>query len=170
MENVNPSSLIPSCELLNPKKKLEVESWIENSKNVDLLADSDSEFEEEIEEEEGEEGEWLDIKETLDLVDTCEESVYESLIKEMPRCLLNYDFRIEKGDPMNLKIPCMIEHKLIENAYINVDLPINIMSLAYYNSIRKNGYEYRGQNFVGIGKDMHVFVGSLSYVVDFTIL
>ncbi|GKB67203.1 hypothetical protein Tco_0928615 [Tanacetum coccineum] len=29
--------------------------------------------------------EWLDIKEPLDLVDTYEESVYESLIKEIPR-------------------------------------------------------------------------------------
>ncbi|GJU82465.1 hypothetical protein Tco_1284830 [Tanacetum coccineum] len=161
MENANPSSPTPSCEFLDPKKKLEVESWIENSKNVDLLADSDSEFEEEIEE--GEEGEWLDIEEPLDLVDTCEESVYESLIKEMPRCSLNYDFRIEKGDPRNLKIPCMIGHKLIANAYIDVDLPMNIMSLAHYNSIRKNRYEYRGQNFIGIGKDMHVFVGSLIF-------
>ncbi|GJY85887.1 hypothetical protein Tco_0499913, partial [Tanacetum coccineum] len=29
--------------------------------------------------------EWLDVKEPLDLVDTSEESVYESLIKEMPK-------------------------------------------------------------------------------------
>ncbi|GJU01711.1 hypothetical protein Tco_1112049 [Tanacetum coccineum] len=158
--NANPSSPTPSYEFLNPKKKLKVESWIKNSKNVDLLADSDIEFKEEIEE--GEEGEWLDIEEPLDLVDTCEESVYESLIKEMPRCSLNYDFRIEKGDPRNLKIHCMIGHKLIANAYIDVALPMNIMSLAHYNSIRKNRYEYRGQNFVGLGKDMHVFVGSLT--------
>ncbi|GJW19961.1 hypothetical protein Tco_0027397 [Tanacetum coccineum] len=44
------------------------------------------------------------------------------------------------------------------------------MCLAYYNSIRKNGYEYRGRNFVGLGRDMHVFVGNMSYVMDFTIL
>ncbi|GKD15839.1 hypothetical protein Tco_1204997 [Tanacetum coccineum] len=31
------------------------------------------------------------------------------------------------------------------------------MSLAYYNSIRKNGYAYRGRNFVGLGRDMPVF-------------
>nr|GEU60611.1 hypothetical protein [Tanacetum cinerariifolium] len=41
MENMNPSSPTPSCEFLDPKKKLEVESWIKDSKNVDLLADSD---------------------------------------------------------------------------------------------------------------------------------
>ncbi|GJS54293.1 hypothetical protein Tco_0627655 [Tanacetum coccineum] len=42
--------------------------------------------------------EWLDIKEPLDLVDTCEESVCESLIKEIPRCSLIFYFRIEKGN------------------------------------------------------------------------
>ncbi|GJW00622.1 hypothetical protein Tco_1555873, partial [Tanacetum coccineum] len=114
--------------------------------------------------------EWLDVEEPLDLVDTSEESVYESLIKKMPKCSLNYDFKIKKGDPRNLKIPCMIGHKFTTNAYIDVDLPMNIMALAYYNSIRKNGYEYKGRNFVGLGKDMHVFVGNISYVIDFTIL
>ncbi|GJV11580.1 hypothetical protein Tco_1353121 [Tanacetum coccineum] len=114
--------------------------------------------------------EWLDAEEPLDLVDTSVESVYESLIKGMPKCSLNYDFRIKKGDPRNLKIPCMIGHKFIANAYIDVELHMNIMSLAYYNSIRKNGYEYRGRNFVGLGRDMHVFVGNMSYIIDFTIL
>ncbi|GKD34027.1 hypothetical protein Tco_1249536 [Tanacetum coccineum] len=114
--------------------------------------------------------EWLDVEEPLDLVDTSEESVYESLIKEMPKCSLNYDFRIKKGDSRNLKIPYMIGHKFTANAYIDADLPINIMSLAYYNSIRKNGYEYRGTNFVRLGRDMHAFVGNMSYVIDFTIL
>ncbi|GJT27474.1 hypothetical protein Tco_0907749 [Tanacetum coccineum] len=107
--------------------------------------------------------EWLDVEEPLDLVDTSEESVYESLIEETPKFSLNYDFRIKKGDPINLKIPCIIGHKFIANAYIDVDLPMNIMSLAYYNSIRKNGYEYRGRNFVGLGRDMHIFVGNMSY-------
>ncbi|GJV51643.1 hypothetical protein Tco_1447384 [Tanacetum coccineum] len=30
--------------------------------------------------------EWFDVEEPLDLVDTSEESVYESLIEEMPKC------------------------------------------------------------------------------------
>ncbi|GJV96207.1 hypothetical protein Tco_1547784 [Tanacetum coccineum] len=114
--------------------------------------------------------EWFDVEEPLDLVDTSEESVYEALIEEMPKCSLNYGFRIKKGDLRNLKIPCMKGHKFIANAYIDVDLPMNIMSLAYYNSIRKNGYEYRGWNFIGLGRDMHVFVGNMSYIIDFIIL
>ncbi|GJZ37991.1 hypothetical protein Tco_0584182 [Tanacetum coccineum] len=114
--------------------------------------------------------EWLDVKEPLDFVDTSEELVYESLIKEMPKCSVNYDFRIKKGDPRNLKIPCMIGHIFTANAYVDIDLPMNIMSLAYYNSVRKSRYEYRGRNFVGLGRDMHVFVGNMSYIMDFTIL
>ncbi|GJV96794.1 protein kinase-like domain, concanavalin A-like lectin/glucanase domain protein [Tanacetum coccineum] len=74
---------------------------------------SDNMTEEEKQEREGsnkdDEGiECLEVEEPLDLVDTSKESVYESLIKEMPKCSLHYDFRIKKGDPRNLKIPCMI--------------------------------------------------------------
>ncbi|GKA21524.1 hypothetical protein Tco_0701513 [Tanacetum coccineum] len=47
---------------------------------------------------------------------------------------------------------------------------MNIISLAYYNSIQKSRYEYRGRNFIGLGRDMHVFVGNMSYIMDFTIL
>ncbi|GJU49327.1 hypothetical protein Tco_1218882 [Tanacetum coccineum] len=46
--------------------------------------------------------EWLDVEEPLDLVDMSEESVYESLIKEIPKFSLNYGFKIKKGDPRNL--------------------------------------------------------------------
>ncbi|GJY71596.1 hypothetical protein Tco_0475299 [Tanacetum coccineum] len=54
-----------------------------------------------------EEIKWLDVEEPLNLVDTSEESIYESLIREIPKCSLSlrFDFRIEKGDPLNLKIP-----------------------------------------------------------------
>ncbi|GJX56144.1 hypothetical protein Tco_0286041 [Tanacetum coccineum] len=114
--------------------------------------------------------EWIDVEEPLDLIDTSEDSVYESLIQELPKYSLDYDFRIKKGDPRNLKIPCMIGYRFTANVYIDIDLPMNIISLAYYNSIRKNGYEYMERNFVGLGRDMHVFLGNISYVIDFTIL
>ncbi|GJZ92581.1 hypothetical protein Tco_0664646 [Tanacetum coccineum] len=114
--------------------------------------------------------EWIEYKEPLNLVNLYDESIYESIIEEMPRCSLNYYFRIEKGDLNNLKFPCMIGYKFIPNAYINIDLPMNIMSLAYYNDIRRNGFKYRGKNFMGIRKDMHVFIGNMSHVMDFTIL
>ncbi|GKC17236.1 hypothetical protein Tco_1014018 [Tanacetum coccineum] len=114
--------------------------------------------------------EWIKYEEPLDLVDLHDESIYESIIEEMPRCSLNYDFRIKKGDPNNLKFPCTIGHKFIPNAYINIDLPMNIMSLAYYNDIRRNGFECKGENFVGIRRDVHVFIDNMSHVMDFIIL
>ncbi|GKA79512.1 hypothetical protein Tco_0786108, partial [Tanacetum coccineum] len=95
----------------------------------------------------GGEGEWMEYEPPLNLVSI-----------------------IEKGDPGNLKIPCMIGRKFIANAYIDLDLPMNVMSLAYYNTIRIQGYEHRRLKFVKIGMDMHVFVGNMSYVMDFTIL
>ncbi|GKD63226.1 hypothetical protein Tco_1305334, partial [Tanacetum coccineum] len=116
------------------------------------------------------EEEWVEYEEPLDLVDMNEESVYESLIEKMPSCSLNFDFRIEKGDPSNLKIPCMIGRKFIANVYIDLDSPMNVMSLAGYNAIINQGYEFMGQNFIGIGKDMHVFRGNMCRVMDFTIL
>ncbi|GKB35682.1 hypothetical protein Tco_0880624 [Tanacetum coccineum] len=41
MENAIPSSSTPNSEFLDPKKKLEIESWLEGSKIVDLLVSSD---------------------------------------------------------------------------------------------------------------------------------
>ncbi|GJY57589.1 hypothetical protein Tco_0456704 [Tanacetum coccineum] len=114
--------------------------------------------------------EWMEYEELLDLVDTHNEPVYESLIDKMQSCSSNSNFRIKKGDPSNLKIPCMTGRKFIANAYIDLDSPMNVMSLACYNAIRNQGYDFRGQNFVGIGRDMHVFVGIMSHIMDFTIL
>ncbi|GJW78530.1 protein kinase-like domain, concanavalin A-like lectin/glucanase domain protein [Tanacetum coccineum] len=146
-------------------------AYIKEQRNPPLLERKDITVVDNLGPNKDDEGiEWLDVKEPLDLVDTSEESVYESLIKEMPKCSLNYDFKIKKGDPRNLKTPCMIGHKFMANTYTDVDLPMNIMSLAYYNSIRKNGYEYKGRHFVGLGRDKQVFVGNMSYVIDFTIL
>ncbi|GJU96834.1 hypothetical protein Tco_1321590 [Tanacetum coccineum] len=171
---------LPSDTVKNPKLKKEREgnpedtntiAYIEERRDTSLLEWKDITAIGNLGSNKDNEGmEWLDVEKPLDLVDTSEESVYESLIKEMPKCSLNYDFRYKKGDPRNLKIPCMIGHKFTANAYIDVDLPMNIMYLAYYNSIIKNGYEYRGRNFVGLGRDMHVFVGNMSYIIDFTIL
>ncbi|GJX64594.1 hypothetical protein Tco_0298937 [Tanacetum coccineum] len=93
-----------------------------------------------------EDGEWLEFEQPLNLVDTSEESPYESLIKKMSG------------------------RKYIANAYIDLDSPMNVMSLSYYNEIRNQELKFKGLNFVGIGFDMHVFVRNMSYVMDFTIL
>ncbi|GJR10466.1 hypothetical protein Tco_0793118 [Tanacetum coccineum] len=92
-------------------------------------------------------GEWIEYEEPFDLVDTRDESVYESLIEKMPSCSLSFDFKIEKGDPSNLKIMCMIGRKFIANAYINLDSPMNLMSLACCNTIRNQGVKLSKDDF-----------------------
>ncbi|GKD71026.1 hypothetical protein Tco_1325116, partial [Tanacetum coccineum] len=74
-------------------------------------------------------GEWMKYEEPLDLVDKRDESVYESVIEKMSSCSLSFDFRIEKGDHSNLKIPCMIgrnmscvmDFTILENIEANID-------------------------------------------------
>ncbi|GKA57314.1 protein kinase-like domain, concanavalin A-like lectin/glucanase domain protein [Tanacetum coccineum] len=41
MENANPSSSTSNSEFLDPKKKIEIKSWLEDSRIVDLLVGSD---------------------------------------------------------------------------------------------------------------------------------
>nr|GEW41448.1 MAK10-like protein [Tanacetum cinerariifolium] len=82
--------------------------------------------------------EWLDVKEPLDLVEISEESVYESLIKEMSKCSPNYDFKIKRVTQETLKFPgkkfhrirkghariCMsyvINFTILENIETNID-------------------------------------------------
>ncbi|GJW41244.1 hypothetical protein Tco_0067089 [Tanacetum coccineum] len=72
MKNANPSCPTHSNKFLGLEKKLEVESWLENSKSVDSLVSSDDELEE-VEEEEEEEEEEDDDLEYLDIFPTMKE-------------------------------------------------------------------------------------------------
>ncbi|GJR53932.1 hypothetical protein Tco_1404453 [Tanacetum coccineum] len=69
MENANTSSPTHSNEFLGLEKKLEVESWLENSRSVDSLVSSDNELKdeiEEVEEEEDDDLEYFDIFPTME--------------------------------------------------------------------------------------------------------
>ncbi|GJV98893.1 hypothetical protein Tco_1554145 [Tanacetum coccineum] len=46
--------------------------------------------------------------------------------------------------------------------WLDVEEPLDLVNTKWY--------EYMGRNFIGLGRDMHVFVGNMSYVMDFTIL
>ncbi|GJW79076.1 hypothetical protein Tco_0140758 [Tanacetum coccineum] len=89
MENANPSSFTPSSEFLDPNKKLEIESWIEDSKRVDLVVSLDDEIEDEIEEEEEEdeeeEEEEEDDLEYFNTFRTMEELGYHKWLLKNPR-------------------------------------------------------------------------------------
>ncbi|GJT26015.1 hypothetical protein Tco_0895952 [Tanacetum coccineum] len=69
------------------------------------------------------EEEWVEYEEPLDLVDINEESIYESLIEKMLSCSLNFDFRIEKGDPRNMSH--VMDFTILENIEANIDLDLS---------------------------------------------
>ncbi|GKE28525.1 hypothetical protein Tco_1443909 [Tanacetum coccineum] len=73
---------------------------------------------------------------------------------------------ITEGCPSNLKIPC----------YINLNSPLNIMTLMMYNWIMRRKLNPKEDanggvsNFTGRIKGMHVFIGNFTYVIDFMIV
>ncbi|GKA16358.1 hypothetical protein Tco_0696105 [Tanacetum coccineum] len=81
-----------------------------------------------------------------------------------------------EGCPSNLKIPCNIGHVHVEKAYIDPDSPLNIMTRMMYNWITRRKLDPRENsnrrvsNFTGRIKGIHVFIGNLTYIVDFMIV
>ncbi|GKD91832.1 protein kinase-like domain, concanavalin A-like lectin/glucanase domain protein [Tanacetum coccineum] len=123
MENANPSSSTSNNEFLDPKEKIEIESWLEDSRIIDSLAGSD-------------EIEYLDTFPTLE------------------------------------------ELKYHEQAYIDLESPINVMSKQHYKGIMNKGLESRqkpsnpskNNNFVGRVMGLKFFVGNFTYECNFMIL
>lgn len=117
----------------------------------------------------------LDL-EYFNLYPTEEEIAYYSHIVDNPRPpFVKIDPKIKKSNPWNVKIPCMIGYKYIEQAYIDCESPINVMSSSVYNDIMNAQLEPRRDpkypggvcNFVGRVKGVHIFIGSFTYVADF---
>ncbi|GJU08224.1 retrovirus-related pol polyprotein from transposon TNT 1-94 [Tanacetum coccineum] len=86
--------------------------------------------------------------------------------------------KIKRGDPWSLKIPYVIGTVYKGYTYIDVQSLVNIMSRAHHNKIREKSFQacrnpyqpYKFCNFVGRAKNVHIFIGSFIYVVDFMIL
>nr|GEW12019.1 MAK10-like protein [Tanacetum cinerariifolium] len=95
----------------------------------------------------------------------------------IPSMILSDHFN-EGGNPLNLKIPCSIEHVHIGRAYIDLDSPIYIMTRTFYNWIMTNPLEPRKDskshgrisNFTGKIRGMPIFVGYFTYASDFMIV
>ncbi|GKA69147.1 protein kinase-like domain, concanavalin A-like lectin/glucanase domain protein [Tanacetum coccineum] len=158
MENVNPSSSTSNSEFLDPKKKIEIESWLEDSRIVDSSVGSD-----EIE--------------YFDTFPTLEELEYHEWLLKYPKPSW-FKAKIRTGNLNNIKISCMIGHFLKRQAYIDLESPINVMSKQHYKGIMNKGLESRQKpsnpskncNFVGRVKGLKVFVGNFTYECDFMIL
>ncbi|GKB56492.1 hypothetical protein Tco_0912678, partial [Tanacetum coccineum] len=82
---------------------------------------------------------------------------------------------ITEGYSSNLKIPCNIRHVHVEEAYLDLNFPLNVMTIMLYNWIMRRKLDPREDsnrgvsNFTGRIKGMYVFVGNFTYVIDFMI-
>ncbi|GJY89636.1 hypothetical protein Tco_0504832 [Tanacetum coccineum] len=115
MENANPSSSTPNSKSLHPKKKLEIRSWLEDSKIVDTLVSSD------------------DVA-YFDTFPTLEELGYHEWLLKYPK-LSWVRAKIRTGDLNHIKISCMIGHFLKRQGYIDLESPTNVMSKHHYKWI-----------------------------------
>ncbi|GJV40049.1 hypothetical protein Tco_1418489 [Tanacetum coccineum] len=69
----------------------------------------------------------------------------------------------------DLACQCMIDFRKFV-AYFDPFLPMNIITRKAYNTIMVEGLESTGKNLVAIVRDVYVFVGSFTYIMDFVIL
>nr|GEX19417.1 MAK10-like protein [Tanacetum cinerariifolium] len=86
--------------------------------------------------------------------------------------------RIRAESMNNIKNLCMVGHFFKKHAYIDLESPINIMSMRQYNQIMTYGLKSRQKplnpdkisNFVGRVRSLKIFIGSFAYECDFMIL
>ncbi|GJZ49426.1 ribonuclease H-like domain, reverse transcriptase, RNA-dependent DNA polymerase, partial [Tanacetum coccineum] len=79
------------------------------------------------------------------------------------------DEKIHIGYAYNLKFSCMIGFELV-HANFFPNLPINVMSKKFYNSIMKDKIKFRGRNELGNFANVPVFIGNFYVITDFTIV
>ncbi|GJU04194.1 mitochondrial proton/calcium exchanger protein-like protein isoform X1 [Tanacetum coccineum] len=81
----------------------------------------------------------------------------------------DHDKKIHIDCALNLKFSCMIGVEFL-HANFSPILYVNVMSKKFYNSIRKDKLEYKGNNVVGALMNIPIFVGTFSILTDFVIL
>ncbi|GKD41509.1 hypothetical protein Tco_1261716, partial [Tanacetum coccineum] len=88
-----------------------------------------------------------------------DESVDTSLISPFPHS----DNDSDDGEVLN---------ELIEKyvTYFDLFLPINIITRKAYNTIMVEGLESTGKNLVVDVRDVYMFVGNFTYIMDFVVL
>ncbi|GJS43665.1 hypothetical protein Tco_0568708 [Tanacetum coccineum] len=189
-QNKNPSSLkrvhfVNSIEIINRENEAEEEGRVEPSKTVyinheeaygtDEEVNSEKEAEEETEGETEEEEE--DDPEHFDTFPTIKELRYHKWLLKNPRPLC-VKAKIKIGDMNNVKFSCMIGQFNKDQAYLDLESPVNIMSRLHYNWIMSNRLEPRRKpsnpkkncNFIGRVKGLKVFIGNFTYECDFMML
>ncbi|GJU32954.1 putative reverse transcriptase domain-containing protein [Tanacetum coccineum] len=81
----------------------------------------------------------------------------------------DHDKKIRIDCTHNLKFSCMIGFEFLHANFFPI-LYINVMSNKFYNSIRKEKLEYKGNNVVRALMNIPIFVGTFSILTDFVVL
>ncbi|PWA65851.1 Homeodomain-like protein [Artemisia annua] len=76
--------------------------------------------------------------------------------------------RLHHSNPYTLQLTCKIGF-VDFHPFVNICSPINLMSKGSYTKIFKKEIEYLGNNFLGEVKNVSVFVGTYTFLVDFMI-
>ncbi|GJT81226.1 hypothetical protein Tco_1055568 [Tanacetum coccineum] len=76
---------------------------------------------------------------------------------------------VNSFDRDDLAFQCMIGFRKFV-AYFDPFLPMNIITRKAYNTIMVKGLESTWKNLVAIVRDVYVFVGSFTYIMDYVIL
>ncbi|GKA88477.1 hypothetical protein Tco_0810241, partial [Tanacetum coccineum] len=150
-----------------------MEDKVESEEEVEEETEEEAEEETEEEAEEEEEGNL----EHFDTFPTINELRYHEWLLKNPRPPW-VKAKIRTGDVNNVKFSCMIGQFNKEQAYLDLESPVNIMSRLHYNWIISNRLEPRRKllnlkknyNFIGRVRGLKFFVGNFTYECDFMVL
>ncbi|GJT38734.1 hypothetical protein Tco_0938599 [Tanacetum coccineum] len=189
-QNKNPSSpkrvhFVNSIVILNKENEADKEGSVEPSKteytNREKENETDKEVESEKEVDEETKGETEeeedDDPEHFDTFPTMKKLRYHEWLLKNPRPPW-VKAKIRTENVNNVKLSCMIGQYNKEQAYLDLESPINIMSRLHYNWIMSNRLEPRRKpsnlkknyNFVGRVKGLRVFIRNFTYKCDFMVL
>ncbi|GKA02299.1 hypothetical protein Tco_0674964 [Tanacetum coccineum] len=183
-QNRNPSSpkrvhFVNSIIILNKEDETKEEGNVKTitteCEDHEMTVESEEEFGEETEDNIEEEKE--DCPKHFDTFPTMKELRYHEWLLKSPRPPW-VKAKIRTGDVNNVKFSCMIGQFNKEQAYLDLESPVNIMSRLHYNWIISNRMEPRrklsnpkkNSNFVGRVRGLKVFVGNFTYECDFMVL
>nr|GEV66182.1 protein kinase-like domain, concanavalin A-like lectin/glucanase domain protein [Tanacetum cinerariifolium] len=159
-------SMKPSAtEYRNHEMTVEDEEEVESEEEVEEETEEETEVEEE------------DNREYFDTFPTMNELRYHQWLLKNPRPPW-VKAKIRTEDVNNVKFSCMIGQFNKEQAYLDLESPVNIMSRLHYNWIMSNWLEPRRKpsnpkknyNFVGRVRRLKVFIGNFTYECDFMVL
>ncbi|GJT98903.1 hypothetical protein Tco_1094421 [Tanacetum coccineum] len=79
------------------------------------------------------------------------------------------DEKIHIDYAYNLKFSCMIGFEFVDANFFP-NLPINVMSKKFYNSIMNDKIEFRKRNELGNFANVPVFIGTFYVITDFIVV